>query len=120
MKKTDLDHSATALADTPATPVARTSQPGEYLTRRQASDYIREQLGRPMSFSTASKLAATGEFAEPAIWWGRRPLYSRNHLRAWTEARSRPTKASVVSGSPAQYERSTPSPAAHRIKQGAS
>ena len=63
--------------------------PSEYLTRRQAADYIRDKLGRPMSFSTASKLAALGEFATPALWWGRRPLYTRDDLRAWAEARSR-------------------------------
>jgi hypothetical protein len=42
-----------------------------------------------MSFSTASKLAALGEFAAPALWWGRRPLYPREDLRAWAKARSR-------------------------------
>jgi hypothetical protein len=68
----------------------------EYLTRRQAAEFVRDQLGRPMAFSTASKLAALGEFAEPAIW-GRRPLYTRDDLRAWAEARSRPTKESAVS-----------------------
>ena len=64
----------------------------EYLTRRQAAEYVNNELGRPMSFSTASKLAALGEFAEPALWWGRRPLYTREELRIWTEARSRATK----------------------------
>jgi hypothetical protein len=62
---------------------------GKYLTRHQAAEYIRDVLGRPMSFSTASKLAALGEFAPPAVWWGRRPLYSRDGLRQWTEARTR-------------------------------
>jgi hypothetical protein len=77
-------------------PLARSSSSpppsGEYLTRRQAADFIRDQLGRPMSFSTAQKLAALGEFAEPALWWGRRPLYDRETLRAWAEARSRRSK----------------------------
>jgi hypothetical protein len=67
-------------------------QLNEYLTRRQAAQYIRDILGRPFSFSTASKLAAQGEFAQPAMWWGRRPLYTRDDLRAWAEARSRPVK----------------------------
>jgi hypothetical protein len=44
-------------------------------------------LGRPMSFSTATKLAALGEFAAPALWWGRRPLYTREGLRSWAERR---------------------------------
>jgi hypothetical protein len=65
---------------------------GEFLTRRQAAEFIRNELGRPISFSTASKLAALGEFAEPALWWGRRPLYTREELRIWTEARGRATK----------------------------
>jgi hypothetical protein len=47
-------------------------------------------LGRPMSFSTATKLAALGEFAAPALWWGRRPLYTREGLRSWVEGRQRP------------------------------
>jgi hypothetical protein len=65
--------------------------PCEYLTRRQAAAYVNYELGRPMSFSTASKLAALGEFAEPALWWGKRPLYTRDALRTWAEARSRVT-----------------------------
>jgi hypothetical protein len=81
----------TALAGTSSTPT--TDRPlSEYLTRRQAADYIREELGRPMSFSTASKLAALGEFAPAALWWGRRPLYKRDDLRRWAQARSRSTK----------------------------
>jgi hypothetical protein len=64
----------------------------EYLTRREAARYVNDELGRPMSFSTASKLAALGEFAPQALWWGRRPLYTRDSLRAWAEARSRPAK----------------------------
>jgi hypothetical protein len=75
----------------PSTP--RTDRPlSEYLTRRQAAEFIHDELGRPMSFSTASKLAALGEFAEPALWWGKRPLYTRGSLRTWADARSRPMK----------------------------
>jgi hypothetical protein len=66
-----------------------TLPPAGLLTRRQAADYIRDVLGRPMSFSTAQKLAALGEFAEPALWWGRRPLYRREELQAWVEKRGR-------------------------------
>jgi hypothetical protein len=65
----------------------------EYLTRREAAEFIRTVLGRPFSFSTASKLAAIGEFARPALWWGRRPLYRPADLRAWAEARSRKPEA---------------------------
>jgi hypothetical protein len=67
------------------------------LTRRQAAEYVRDILGRPFSFSTANKLAALGEFAQPTLWWGRRPLYTRGALRQWVQARSRPTKACSLS-----------------------
>ena len=78
------------------TPLALPRSEPEHLTRRQAADYIRDVLGRPFSFSTATKLAALGEFAQPVLWWGRRPLYRPADLRAWAEARSRPTKESAV------------------------
>jgi hypothetical protein len=61
----------------PAQLVLSDQSTAEYLTRRQAADYIHIVLGRPFSFSTAAKLAALGEFAQPAVWWGRRPLYTR-------------------------------------------
>jgi hypothetical protein len=54
----------------------------------QAAAYINDTLGRPMSFSTATKLAALGEFAAPALWWGRRPLYRAKDLEHWAEGRS--------------------------------
>jgi hypothetical protein len=76
----------------PSTTATAPNEPGEFLTRRQSADYVREQLGRPLSFSTANKLAALGEFAPPALFWGRRPLYRRDDLRAWADARSRPGK----------------------------
>jgi hypothetical protein len=79
----------TASTSTHAAPVKPSKSDGEYLTRHQAADYIRDVLGRPMSFSTASKLAALAEFAVPAVWWGRRPLYTRKGLRGWAESRTR-------------------------------
>ncbi len=62
--------------------------PAGLLTRRQAAAYINDTLGRLMSFSTAQKLGALGEFAEPALWWGRRPLYRAEDLERWAEGRS--------------------------------
>jgi hypothetical protein len=55
-----------------------------------------------MSFSTASKLAALGEFAAPALWWGRRPLYTREDLRAWAEARSRRDRGALEPRAPSR------------------
>jgi hypothetical protein len=105
MSNTDTDIAASPITSPPALPSA------EYLTRRQAADYIRDVLGRPMSFSTAQKLAALGEFAEPALWWGRRPLYHREALRAWTEARSRPSAATAGSAASAAPEARGEAPA---------
>jgi len=90
----DADGDASDSANTNPTIEKAREQLNEYLTRRQAAEYIRDILGRPFSFSTASKLAAMGEFAPPALWWGRRPLYTRDDLRAWVLARSRPAKES--------------------------
>jgi hypothetical protein len=85
-------------APQPPPSILPTDRPSsECLTRRQAADYIRDILGRPFSFSTASKLAALGEFAKPAVWWGRRPLYTPDDLRQWVDARSRPTNERCAS-----------------------
>ena len=90
MTKTDLVSAPSTPARASPTSLRTDRQPAEYLTRRQSADYIREELGRPMSFSTASKLAALGEFVAPALWWGRRQLYTREEdLRAWAEAAAR-------------------------------
>jgi len=75
-----------------------------YLTRRQAAEYIREELGVPMAFSTAEKLGALGEFAEPAMWWGRRPLYTRDGLREWVASRARPRLKHVAASAESQIE----------------
>jgi hypothetical protein len=82
MTKTNLVSAPSTPARASSTSLRTDRQHAGYLTPRQSADYIREDLGRPMSFSTASKLAALGEFAAPALWWGRRPLYTREDLRA--------------------------------------
>jgi hypothetical protein len=62
----------------------KTTSPERWLTRKEGARFITDELGMPMSFSTATKLACPGEFAEPERYWGRPPLYSR-----WAEKRSR-------------------------------
>jgi hypothetical protein len=59
------------------------------LTRHKAAEYVRDDLGRPLSFSTLTKLCALGEGPPVAEYWGRRPLYSREDLRRWAETRGR-------------------------------
>jgi hypothetical protein len=98
MTKTDLACEPSPQIPRPPPSIGTNDRPlREYLTRRQAAQYINDELGRPMSFSTASKLAALGEFALPALWWGRRPLYTRTDLRAWAQIRSLLTKAHAPS-----------------------
>jgi hypothetical protein len=60
-----------------------------YRTRDRAVEYIKNTHGVPLSESTADKLAALGEFAEPAAYWGNRPLYTDLDLDAWVESRLR-------------------------------
>jgi len=66
--------------------------PGRFLTRRHSADFIRNEIGAPFSFSTATKHATQAEHREPAKWWGRRPLYTPDDLRTWFEKRSRSAK----------------------------
>jgi hypothetical protein len=60
-------------------------------TRAEAAEFVAVELGFPLSFSTLEKLCALREGPPVARWWGRRPLYARNDLKAWAEARSRKT-----------------------------
>jgi hypothetical protein len=75
-----------------------------YLTRREGVEFIRQELGIPIAFSTAEKLAALGEFAEPAVWWGRRPLYTRDGLREWVVNRARPRRERTVAPARSQIQ----------------
>jgi len=78
-----------------------------FLTRHQAADFIRDELGRPMSFSTLTKLCALGEGPEPAAMWGRRPLYSKDGLKMWADARTTTVRHAL----PLSRERQPESPA---------
>jgi hypothetical protein len=69
---------------------SRQAKPADaLLTRREAARYVNDELGHPLSFSTLTKLCALGEGPLVARWWGRRPLYERNSLRAWAATRGR-------------------------------
>jgi hypothetical protein len=85
------------LLPTTATAAApRPPKPAEaLLTRKELAHYITHELGRPMSFSTLSKLGALGEGPPVHEWWGRFPLYRREDAKAWADARARKTKPGV-------------------------
>ena len=51
----------TITSHTPAKPVQSTKPPEALFTRKELAGYISNELGRPMSFSTLTKLCALGE-----------------------------------------------------------
>jgi hypothetical protein len=73
----------------PAKPLQPTKPPEALLTRKELAGYISSELGRPMSFSTLTKLCALGEGPPVYEWWGRFPLYRRQDGKAWADARAR-------------------------------
>jgi hypothetical protein len=66
-----------------------TKMPEALLTRKELAGYITNDLGRPMSFSTLTKLCALGEGPPVFEFWGRFPLYRRQDGKAWADARAR-------------------------------
>jgi hypothetical protein len=69
---------------------------GALLTRHEAAQFVNNELGRPMSFSTLTKLCALGEGPPVASQWGRRPLYDKPGLREWAETRGRSPRNSAA------------------------
>jgi hypothetical protein len=76
-----------------ANPVKSTKPSEALLTRKELAGYISNELGRPMSFSTLTKLCALGEGPPAYEWWGRFPLYRRQDGKAWADARARKARA---------------------------
>ena len=60
----------------------------KYLTRKQATAYLRENGVTSGDFLLAH-LAVTGEGPQ-FRYWGRRPIYSEQDLDAWIESRLSP------------------------------
>jgi len=92
IKKVYGDDNARALVEVLLNRVASSSQvkvAGALLTRREAARFVNDELGHPLSFSTLTKLSALGEGPPVTRWWGRRPLYQQESLRAWVEARGK-------------------------------
>ncbi len=80
-----------SIPDTPFS--AQSSHPSKpadaLLTRREAAQFINDELGRPMAFSTLTKVCAQGEGPPVASWWSKRALYRREDLKTWAESRGR-------------------------------
>lgn len=64
------------------------SQGPALLTRFAAAQFLRSELGYPVSKSTLDKLAVTGG-GPPFQTFGRRVVYQRDDLKAWAEGRAR-------------------------------
>src|SRR6516165_287637 len=84
----------TTTSRAPAKPVQSAKPPEALLTRKELAGYISNELGRPMSFSTLTKLCALGEGPPVHEWWSRFPLYQREDGKAWADARARKPEAS--------------------------
>jgi hypothetical protein len=78
----------------PATTPYTAKSPEALLTRRELADYITNELGRPISFSTLTKLCALREGPPVHEWWSRFPLYRREDGKAWADARARKPEVS--------------------------
>jgi hypothetical protein len=102
------------------TPAARQAKPADaLLTRKELSEYITNELGRPLSFSTLSKVCALGEGPPVYEWWGRFPLYRREDGRAWADARARKMKPGTKAEASPVAESPQPKapPRSHRLLQ---
>jgi len=53
------------------------------LTRTQAVEFIRDELGVPVAPSTIDKKSMRGDGPPVKKWFGRRALYAKADLRQW-------------------------------------
>jgi hypothetical protein len=53
------------------------------LTRKDGVQFIRDELGIPLSSSLLDKKCMSGEGPDVAGYWGKRELYTRQQLREW-------------------------------------
>ncbi len=59
------------------------------LTRGEIVDFLRGELGVPLSLSRFEKICMNGGGPPVARYWGKRPLYERAASIAWAEGRMR-------------------------------
>ena len=53
------------------------------LTRKDGVQFVRDELGFPLSPSLMDKKCMRGEGPDVAGYWGKRELYTRKKLREW-------------------------------------
>ena len=53
------------------------------LTRKEAVQFVNDELGIPLSPSTLDKKCMRGEGPDAAGYWGKRELYTRQNLKDW-------------------------------------
>ena len=51
------------------------------LTRRDAVEFVRNELGIPLTESTLDKKRMKGEGPEPDSYWGKRELFTPKNIR---------------------------------------
>ena len=59
------------------------------LTRAQAHKFVQDELGLPLSPNYWTKLClpSRGDGPPVALYWGGRPMYRRDGVRAWAMSR---------------------------------
>ncbi len=75
------------------------------MTRFQVLEFVRDELGIPLSLTTLEKMCmpSVGKGPPVAGMWSRRPLYDREAVRAW---------ALELARAPHRLSRPGPAPAA--------
>ncbi len=102
----------------PATIPHAAKPPEALLTRKELADYITNELGRPISFSTLTKLCALGEGPPVHEWWSRFPLYRREDGKAWADARARKVRPQGYERCSADVQERRPHGRGREIDQG--
>jgi hypothetical protein len=65
------------------------ASPAKHLDRRAVVDFVRDEIGLPLSMSTLRKMCMRGEGPPPAMRWGSRYLYDSADIRHWAQQRAR-------------------------------
>jgi len=53
------------------------------LTRKDGIQFVRDELGFPLSASLLDKKCMRGEGPDAAGYWGKREMYTRQKLKEW-------------------------------------